>query len=192
MVRSENKGQDLSLRLARIQEEISSLFSQLELSEMDFLLCEGPAPLVLNPNSAVKVERVRSIFETLGRSAGLTVPGRLNPRTIHVEMLGLRGKQLARKAVKECARQVVERLYGSKLPNLVAANPSLSKKLLSQDIVDALLIGAVASAKLSQALIAKVDPYELFAVRRSTKGRRSSSNIQVRWTETDLLKVLGK
>ena len=54
----------LANRLLTLQNEIEQLFGHLRMGEGDVLVCEGPAPLVLNPNSAMKVERVRGIFET--------------------------------------------------------------------------------------------------------------------------------
>ena len=192
IIASGDSSQDLSVRLAALQQQIHTLLLSLRLGEEDFLLCEGPAPLVLNPSSAVKVEQVRSIFEILARSLGLTVPGRLNPRTIHVEMLGLRGKQLARKTVKQCARDVVDRLYGAQLKDLYTESVTQKKKKLSQDIVDALLIGAVASAKLSQALLGGLNPTEQFATKRGRSSRANGSTARVRWTEADLQKVLYK
>lgn len=108
----------LADRMSALQQKVDRTFRALALGEGDILVCEGPAPLVLNPQSALKVEGVRGVFETVARSLGLTVPGRVNPRTVQTELLGMRGPQLARSTVKEWARGTAERLYGEELVEL--------------------------------------------------------------------------
>jgi Holliday junction resolvasome RuvABC endonuclease subunit len=139
----------LTSRLANIQDCVSKLFMELSLNTNDYLVCEGPAPISLNPSSSIKVEQVRGIFETLGRVNGLNVLGRLNPRTVQSELLGVRGKQIPRKEVKILARSVVSKIF-----------PDLFKEynLIEQDIVDAMLIGILAQARISYALKSKQDP----------------------------------
>lgn len=118
--------------------------------EGDVLLCEGPAPLVRNPQSALKVEGVRGIFEAVARAEGLLVPGRLNPRTVQTELLGMRGRQLARAEVKAWARATAMRLYGDVLQEMLGAPHE--RKTISQDILDALLIGTVAATRIQLAV----------------------------------------
>ena len=161
----------LERRINSLQEEVKRIFVAMRLGRNDFLVCEGPAPLVLNPNSALKVERVRGVFEAMAREAGLNVVGRLNPRTIQVELLGFKGKQIERKEVKKIARQVAQNLFAAYLE---------SKAKISQDEIDALLIGALASSKIKIALNSKLAPDSVFA----PKSRRSS-----RWKEADFNKL---
>jgi hypothetical protein len=99
-------------------------------------VCEGPAPVSLNPSSSIKVEQVRSMFETLARAFNILVPGRLNPRTVQSELLSLRGKQLPRNEVKQIARTVVNQLF------------KFEDKNISQDVIDAILIGVLARNKI--------------------------------------------
>lgn len=128
------------------------LLERLQLGQGDYLICEGPAPLVKNPQSAIKVEGVRGIFETLARGFGVSVPGRVSPRTVQSELMGLRGKQLKRELVKESARTTVARLFGDlRAVKMIApdgASPG-DKSRAAQDIVDALLIGAYAVKRIS-------------------------------------------
>lgn len=134
---------------------------------------------MLNPGSALKVEQVRSIFESVARSRGVIVPGRINPRTVQSELLGLRGKQLARKEVKLQARVVAERLYSNRLPQLddELEDRSISVRDLPQDIVDALLIGAVAVSKLQLAERLGTNVTDLLSSSRSNSaGSRSSAS----------------
>ena len=181
---------NLSRRLEELQREVSSLFLELALGAGDILVCEGPAPLVLNPDSAVKVEQVRSIFESVARTSRMLVPGRINPRTVQTEILSIKGRQLERRVVKACAREAVKKLYGPLLPGLKIRCASRRKKgTLPQDIVDALLIGslAVSRCQLARKLALEVD--SLFDVRKQERvsiGKRRS-----RWTEKDLKKLGG-
>ncbi|MCB0336841.1 MAG: crossover junction endodeoxyribonuclease RuvC, partial [Bdellovibrionales bacterium] len=93
-------------RLLDLHTKIARLFSQLDLSTNDVLICEDTTTMI-DPSSAIKVEQVRGTFETLARSAGINVPGRIHPRTVQHELLGLRGKQLERSHVKSLAVQAV-------------------------------------------------------------------------------------
>lgn len=181
----------LSERLAVLQKAIAQLLADHALGQRDVMICEGPAPLVLNPQSSLKVERVRSIFEALARECGMAVPGRLNPRTVQTELLGMRGRQLARIEVKRCARETAERLFSADLPHLFAAD---DKKKVSQDIIDALLIGTLSVSKIRLASSAGLSLEEAFTALSS--GRRSSrrwgkQSIAADWGEAGLRKVLG-
>src|SRR5262245_26646002 len=88
----------LAERLNGLHLQIGELLSALKLGTGDFLICESPTT-VRDPHNALKVEQVRGIFESLARSNGICVPGRLNPRTVQFEVMGLRGKQLQRSLV---------------------------------------------------------------------------------------------
>ncbi len=89
----------LEHRITIMQAEVKKVFTDLRLNENDYLVCEGPAPLVLNPNSALKVERVRGVFEAVARDFRLNVVGRLNPRTVqvYVDRFTNRVRQLMKK-----------------------------------------------------------------------------------------------
>ncbi|MDD2943420.1 MAG: crossover junction endodeoxyribonuclease RuvC [bacterium] len=125
----------LAYRLKKLQEEVETLLTEFSFTNSDILVCEAAATIIRNPMSAMKVERVRGIFETVARSNGCLVPGRINPRTVQSELLGMSGKQLPRKEVKEQARLVAEKLF----PQI-----NSNKKKLPQDVIDALLIGELA------------------------------------------------
>lgn len=157
----------LAHRLADLQRSVELLLAELELEEGDVLICEGPAPLVLNPSSSLKVEQVRSIFEAVARTRGLIVPGRLNPRTVQTELLGLKGKQLARKEVKTWARSVANRLFGNDLSGILD-NSSQSPP---QDVIDALLIGALAVTKIQLAARMNVCVSEVLSSSRNSSSR---------------------
>ncbi len=129
----------LAERLNSIHGKIERLIVELDLAAGDYLVCEGPAPVSLNPSSSIKVEQVRSMFESIARSCKLSVPGRLNPRTVQTELLCLRGKQLPRKEVKKIAQSVIYQLF------------SLEEGSLPQDVVDAILIGVLARSKILHA-----------------------------------------
>jgi len=152
IVRPPGTSVELSERYNTLQQQVVALVSMLELSSGDFLVCEGPAPLVKNPESALRVERVRSIFEAVGRMYNLSVIPRLNPRTVQSELLGLKGKQIKRELVKEIARSTAERLFPEELRGLK----------VGQDSIDALLIGALATSKLQIHLRTGVEIASLF------------------------------
>lgn len=156
----------LADRLDYLQCEVSELLSALNLGQKDILVCEGPAPLVLNPQSVLKVEQVRSIFESVARDRGVRVPGRLNPRTIQRELLGMKGKQLPRKEVKIWARNTVERLYAERLPALTINGAKKKAKETPQDIIDALLVGALALSRVKFASDTGSELSAVFAERR--------------------------
>lgn len=159
----------LEQRLNDLQRQVSKLYSDLRIGKQDYFICEGPAPLVLNPNSAMKVERVRGLFETMARELRVNVLGRINPRTVQAELMGLKGKQIERKEVKRIARELANRMFSS----------YLKENKANQDIIDALLIGALVSSKVKLARDTKVDLQLLFA----PKPKRSK-----RWKESDLQK----
>lgn len=140
----------LAHRLVDLQQRISELLSKLDLGASDVLVAEAPTTM-RDPRAAIKVEQVRTIFETIGRNRGVLVPGRLNPRSVHHELLGLRGRQRPRAEVKEIAVQVVSRLFTDDLAAISFASDvdSLRKH---QDIVDALLLGYLGMARVRSAV----------------------------------------
>ncbi len=180
----------LGERLGWLQVEVGQLFLTTGLGAQDVLVCEGPAPLVLNPQSALKVEHVRGIFEVLARERGVLVPGRINPRTVQAELLGMRGKQLPREQVKEWAREVAQRLFGEDIPVGESGRGRGGK--LSQDVVDALLIGALAVSRLGLAIQVGIPLEDAFgsANKRSAK-RLPRAGRGVRWSSKELQKLLG-
>ncbi len=133
-----------------LQQRITDLYSLLRLGDADVLVAEAPTTM-RDPRAAIKVEQVRTIFETIGRGRGLLVPGRLNPRSIHHELLGLRGRQRPRAEVKEMAVQVVSRLFTD---DLAAINfgSDVDHLRKHQDIVDALLLGYLGMARVRSAV----------------------------------------
>jgi hypothetical protein len=155
----------LTERYDWLQVQVVSAFDLLQLGKGDFLICEGPAPLVKNPESSLRVERVRSIFEAVGRMYGVKVLSRLNPRTVQTEVLGLRGKQLPRAQVKELARATALQVF----PEI----ESLNEKKLSQDIVDAILVGMLAVSKIQIHLKTGADLELLFQTKTSGRNSRS-------------------
>lgn len=164
---------NLSKRYDILQLQVLELLQSLKLKSGNYLICEGPAPLVKNPNSALKVEGVRGIFESVARAQGLSVPGRINPRSVQAEILGMRGKQLERKLVKEWARATAERLFKDEIPNIAT---------LQQDIIDALLIGALGLSRINSALRAKADPATFFVAQQKRGGKGRSSG----WTMAEV------
>ncbi len=157
----------LNVRLLDLQEKISCLMSDFEMGVDDFLVCEGPAPITLNPSSSIKVEQVRGIFETIARQRGVKVLSRLNPRTVQHELLGMRGKQLPRAEVKRIARAVLNNIF-----------PRINKNHsnIEQDAVDAILIGVLAHGRILRSIKSGIDPvlsFEKNSISRNS-GRRSS------------------
>lgn len=177
-------GTELALadRLETLQKKIRETLCMLNLGDGDVLVCEGPAPLVLNPNSSLKVEQVRSIFEAVARDMGMRVPGRLNPRTVQSELLGLKGPQIPRAEVKKSAREVASRLFNKQLAEMTYFNVRRGRQL-PQDIVDALLVGSVASSRIQLGVRQKLQIEEVFL----PKPRANNGSVRARWTERDIL-----
>ncbi len=142
VIKPENPKASLSVRLSSIFDSVRILHQEHSLEEGDILVCEGPAPITLNPSSSIKVEQVRCIFENIARERKLIVPGRINPRTIHTELLGLKGRQAKREIVKEVARSVVKTLLTS---------DRIYREDIPQDAVDAILIGILATSRAIRA-----------------------------------------
>lgn len=145
-------GAPLADRLADIQRRVEGLLARFDLGPRDVLICEEQTTM-RDPRAAFKVEQVRGIFEVVARGRRVTVPGRLNPRSVQFEIMGLTGKQTRRDLVKDAAVEVVRSLYGAPLRGLgfeVTAR-NLSR---NQDIVDAVLVGTLGLTRIRSANVA--------------------------------------
>jgi hypothetical protein len=161
-------------RFRDLQGRLAACFADLELGPHDFLVCEAPTTM-RDPRAALLVEQVRALIEALARARGVSVPGRVNPRTVQQEVIGLRGKQLRRDTVKHSALQVVRALYERELEALgFPTDPDELKR--HQDIIDAILVGNVALARVHTAVRTGVSPAELFEslVRKLVRQRMAS------------------
>lgn len=143
----------MSNRLSDLQIKIRSIYRKLDLGHNDIVICEAQTTMI-DPKAAFKVEGVRGIFEVIARESRINVPGRINPRSVQTNVMGLYGRQLARKHVKETAVATVKSLYQSELEN-IGFNCDVKNLKKHQDIVDAVLIGSLAVAKIKEA--AKAD-----------------------------------
>jgi len=144
------------------------MLAEVGLSAQDVMVCEAPTTM-RDPSAAFKVEQVRSLFEALARMLGSQVPGRLNPRSVHQELLGVRGRQLPRKVIKDSAMMAVTRLYASALQEMgfASASVELQAQLRKrQDVVDAILLGTVSVARWKTAQSTGTTLSELFAEKR--------------------------
>lgn len=160
----------LSLRLIELQQKVKGIFEHFRLGEGDVLICEAPTTM-RDPRAAFKVEQVRGIFETLARELGLEVPGRLNPRTVQREMMGLKGRQLARAEVKRIAAAIVARIHGEVLTKM-GFDIAVDTLARHQDIVDAVLLGSLAVSRVQAAHTAKSSLSSMFAPKLLRGGRR--------------------
>ncbi len=156
----------LPVRLERLQESIGRVLDELRLGLGDVLVCEAPTTMK-DPHNAIKVEQVRGLFESLGRGRGLTVPGRVNPRSVQYEVMGLRGRQLARVEVKAAAVRTAEFLYAKELRSL-----GLAELRKHQDIVDAILVGRLALLQIEAARNAMAPLESVFGTQQK-QDRRS-------------------
>ncbi|MCC6953793.1 MAG: hypothetical protein IT290_06720 [Deltaproteobacteria bacterium] len=179
----------LHYRLKVLQAGVETLMETLELDRRDVLVSEGPAPLVKNPLSSLKVEQVRSIFEAVGRSRGLVVPGRINPRSVHTELLGLRGRQLGRAEVKSAARTAAMQLYGRSFEH--GCDESCGGcGHIPQDVIDALLVGSLALSRLNFARGAQSKLYDVFdEKKRATRSSAGRSKAASRWSSEDVARA---
>ncbi len=149
----------LAIRLDNLQTQVNDLLKNLKLTKDDILICESPTSMK-DPSAAFKVEQVRCIFEALARELNIQVPGRINPRTIQYEIMGLRGKQLERTIVKDLAVGIVEKTQKNNLERIGFSSSSENLKK-HQDIVDAILIGSLAISRVKSAL-ASDTPVDLY------------------------------
>ncbi len=170
-IRSLPPGIPMARRLKDLQEKVASCLEELCLGAGDFLICEAPTTM-RDPRAALLVEQVRCVFETLGRSRSIEVPGRVNPRTVHREIMGLKGKQLPRVAVKGIAAHMVNSLYRTELKKMgFPLDVHALKK--HQDVFDAILLGNVALTRLRSARGAGMGADEVFEafVRKTPRMR---------------------
>jgi len=168
-IRSLSSKFPLSTRLLDLQTKISSIYTSLHLKESDVLICESQTTM-RDPGAAFKVEQVRGIFESLARERSVIVPGRINPRSVQYEVMGLRGKQLPRTKIKEIAVSVVQNVYGESLRSMGIESETLALRR-HQDIIDAILVGSlgISRIKSSQQLDA---PLESFFEERGARTRK--------------------
>lgn len=159
----------MAVRLQDLQLRIDKLFSKLDLGQGDGVICEGPTTM-RDPAAAIKVEQVRGIFETVARFRQAEVPGRINPKSVHSELLGFKGKQQSRPVVKQAALQVVQQLYGERL--MAMGFMERGGRVQSQDVVDAILIGSIAVERVRRASAAGLPLAEV--LRSSSEGARRS------------------
>ncbi|MDC0357715.1 hypothetical protein OAO01_02790 [Oligoflexia bacterium] len=157
----------LASRLEDLQRKIAQVLEELNLSYNDVLVCESQTTM-RDPRAAFLVEQVRGIFETLARARSVTVPGRINPRSVQYEVMGLKGKQVSRTMVKDTALTIVQTVYGEALQQMGFDFES-AKLGKQQDIVDAILVGALGLTKISSATSAQVALAEVFEEKRSKR-----------------------
>jgi Holliday junction resolvasome RuvABC endonuclease subunit len=169
-LRSLSPEKPLAIRLQDLHDKISKIFATLELGDDDVLICESPTTM-RDPRAAFKVEQVRGIFEEVARQRSMRVPGRLNPRTVQYEVMGLRGKQLKREIVKATALSIARTLYGKAL---LGMGFELDDAFLSrhQDIVDAILIGSLGVTRIQSATTTGVTLEEMFESRPQARRVR--------------------
>jgi len=173
-VKSAPPSYPMALRLERLQSSIKKILANLALGASDVLVCEGPATMK-DPHNALKVEQVRGLFESTGRNLGVTVPGRVNPRSVQYEVMGLKGKQMTRIEVKAAAVRTVQYLYAPALHRLgMETSDDVLKK--HQDIVDAMLIGRFAVLRIQGALESQQSLETVFETR--VKQHRSSWRVR--------------
>lgn len=164
-IRSMGTSFPLAHRLKDIQKKITALYKDIQISGRDIVICEAPTTMK-DPNAAIKVEQVRSIFEAEARMNGAEVPGRLNPRTVQREVLGLMGRQMDRKGVKQTACGVAYLLFGKTFHSfgLISDESELKKH---QDIVDAVLVGHTALSRIQSSRVAAIPLATLFLEKKN-------------------------
>jgi Holliday junction resolvasome RuvABC endonuclease subunit len=161
----------LAVRFRVLQERVGALYERCQLGDTDLVVCEMQTTM-RDPHAAHKVEQVRGIFEVLGRARGAQVPGRINPRTVQFEAMGMRGCQLDRATVKAQAVYTASALYGDALKK-IGFNSSTQNLSKNQDIVDALLLGTVAIARIKTAVQGSHDILGLF----ESNSRRTRAGV---------------
>ena len=158
----------LASRFSDLQAKITEMFRTLDLNNQDILICEAPTTM-RDPKAAFKVEQVRGIFETIARTKGLAVPGRLNPRSVQYEVLGLKGRQLSRIVVKQAATTAVQAIFGDQLKKL-GFLCDLSNLKKHQDIVDAILVGNLALSRIIAAQVSSIPVEEIFMAKSKIRS----------------------
>ena len=159
-VKSKKEG-GLSERLLDFQKKIVMLFEALMLNGHDVLICEE-ATTMIDPRATLVVEQVRCIFEVLARNLNVCVPGRINPRTVQYEIMGLKGVQIDREHVKKIARETVNAIYADMLSQIGFFKQDILKKS-NQDIIDAILIGTLGLSRILSIHNTKLNLDEVFS-----------------------------
>lgn len=159
-VKSKKEG-GLSERLLDFQKKIVMLFEALMLNGNDVLICEE-ATTMIDPRATLVVEQVRCIFEVLARNLNVCVPGRINPRTVQYEIMGLKGVQIDREHVKKIARETVNAIYADMLSQIGFFKQDILKKS-NQDIIDAILIGTLGLSRILSIHNTKLNLDEVFS-----------------------------
>lgn len=160
----------LAIRLGMIQSNVTQLMREFNLGAGDFLVCESQTTM-RDPKAAFKVEQVRGIFESVARQHSVRVPGRVNPRTVQHEVMGIRGAQIERSQVKQIAVKLVHTVYGKQLAEL-GLEAGVDRLAKHQDIVDAVLVGTLALARIDVALRSGAAVESQFLPREHRRGRR--------------------
>ncbi|MCS6961758.1 MAG: crossover junction endodeoxyribonuclease RuvC [Deltaproteobacteria bacterium] len=124
----------ISNRVKHIVNEIKHIIDCYNLKRGDYFVVESSAGCI-NPRTFLILERIRGAGEAVALLNGLTVLGRINPRSIHVNLLGIK-KSLARVFVKSAIRSYVEKQFSAFLKS---AEIEVIPK--NQDVFDALLLG---------------------------------------------------
>ncbi|MEZ4752709.1 MAG: hypothetical protein R3A13_00095 [Bdellovibrionota bacterium] len=106
------------------------------------------------------------MFETLARSMGIKVPGRINPRSVQFEVMGLKGKQVARDEIKIMASGAAKLMYGEALKSIGFTD--LDNLENYQDVVDAILVGHLALTKIEASELAGISLEEYMEPERRT------------------------
>lgn len=166
----------LSDRYKDVQEKVVNLYSKIDLGASDIIVCESQTTM-RDPKAAFKVEHVRSVFEVIGRQRYVSIPGRINPRSIHSELLGLTGKQAKRVEVKYSATKFAWGLFSEAFQSLgvVADESGLARH---QDIVDAVLLGHLGCLWINRAKLVGAELSEVFLDNRHVGSqRRAWSNL---------------
>lgn len=172
-IKSEPPSRPMAERLRSLQERIESIFARLALGEADLMVCEA-ATTVRDPHNALKVETVRAMFESVARARLVGVPGRVNPRSVQFEVMGLSGKQLPRAEVKDVAIRTVEYLYPDDLRRFgFEQEGSLGRH---QDIIDAILVGRLALSRIKSARDGGCSLEEMFG--HSERQRRGAWRVR--------------
>jgi Holliday junction resolvasome RuvABC endonuclease subunit len=174
-IRSLGPNLPLAARLKDLQVRIGKLLRQLKVRPNDVLVCEAPTTM-RDPRAALKVEQVRCIFEVVAREHDLVVPGRINPRSVHHEIMGLRGKQLPRAQVKGAAVQVVQSLHAAPLVN-IGFDTRTAALTRHQDIVDAILIGSLGVTWVKTAALSEASLEQYFESGKSTRQQRPKGDV---------------
>ena len=168
-IKSIDTSHSLSERLLDLQLKIKITYKKLSLTCTDIIVCESQTTMI-DPNAAIKVEQVRSMFEVLAREFEVSVPGRINPRTVHHEILGMKGKQLNRICVKESAVYTVEKLFSETL-NKMGFKTDIKNLKSNQDIVDAILIGNLAVTKVKSSMLSSECIHKCFDIKNQGASR---------------------